>query len=92
MQAQEGAVVPTTLRLFYPWERPGTHCKGGWVSLGARLGCTENLAATESRFPDCQAHSSSLCQLLQILSTTRYYKDLMRQVCIFIFKTVIHNI
>jgi len=26
-----GWVVSATLRPLYPWERPGTHCTGGWV-------------------------------------------------------------
>jgi hypothetical protein len=84
MQAQEGA-GPTTLQPLYFRESLGTHCKGGWVVLGAGLGGTENLATIEIRFPDCPAHSALLCRLFQILNTTRYYKDLMRQVCIFSF-------
>jgi len=89
MQAQEGAVGPTTLRPLYPRERSGTHYKGGWVGLAAGLGDTENFTATEIRLPHRPDHSSSLCQLLQILGTTRYYKDLMRQVSVFIFKMLI---
>ena len=27
----EGWVVNATPRPLYPWERPGTHCIGGWV-------------------------------------------------------------
>jgi len=87
-QAQEGADGHTTLRPLYTLDRPRTHCTGGWVGLEAGLGGTENLAATEIRFPDCTAHSASL----QVLSTTRYYKDLMRQICIFNFKTLYHSI
>jgi hypothetical protein len=30
-------VVGTMLRLRYPLERPGTHCTGGWVGLGAGM-------------------------------------------------------
>jgi len=30
-------VVSTTLRPPYPLERPGTHCTGGWVGLGASM-------------------------------------------------------
>jgi hypothetical protein len=33
---------PATL----PWERPGTHCIGGWVGLRAGLdGCGESLSS-----------------------------------------------
>ena len=56
-------VVNTTLRPLYPRERPGVHCQGGWVGLGAGLDCTENLAPPEldsrvlqplaSRYTDC---------------------------------------
>jgi hypothetical protein len=31
---------------LYPQERPGTHCTGGWVGLGAGLDGTENLTLT----------------------------------------------
>jgi hypothetical protein len=35
-----GWVVNATPRPLFPWERPGTHCVGGWVPLGAGLdGC-----------------------------------------------------
>jgi hypothetical protein len=33
---RRGWVVTTTPRPLYPWERPRTHCAGGWV--GARAG------------------------------------------------------
>ena len=39
-------VISTTLWLHYPWERPGTHCTGGWVSPRAGLDRTENLGPT----------------------------------------------
>jgi len=29
--ARWGGVVNATPRPLYPWERPGTHCIGGWV-------------------------------------------------------------
>jgi len=33
-------VVNATPRPLYPWERPGTHCIGGWVGLRTCLdGC-----------------------------------------------------
>ena len=57
MQALEGAGGPITLRPLYPRERTGTHCTRDWVGLGAGLGGTQYLAATEIRFPDCPAHS-----------------------------------
>jgi len=35
-----GWVVNATPRSLYPWERPGTHCIGGWVGPRAGLdGC-----------------------------------------------------
>ena len=35
-----GWVVSATPRPLYPWERPGTHCTGGWVGHRAGLdGC-----------------------------------------------------
>jgi hypothetical protein len=49
---------------FYPQERPGTHCTGGWV--GPRAGVwtgAENLAPTGIRSPDRPAHSQLLYQL-----------------------------
>ena len=38
--ARWGWVVSATPWPLYPWERPGTHCKGGWV--GPRTGLDEN--------------------------------------------------
>jgi len=32
-----GWVVNATPQLPYPWERPGTHCIGGWVGPRAGL-------------------------------------------------------
>jgi hypothetical protein len=34
-------MVSTTLRPIYPWERPGTHCTGGWVGPRASLDMCE---------------------------------------------------
>jgi hypothetical protein len=34
-------VVSTTLRPIYPWEKPGTHCTGGWVGPRASLDMCE---------------------------------------------------
>jgi hypothetical protein len=36
LDTRRGWVVSTTPRPLYPWERPGTHCTGGWV--GPRTG------------------------------------------------------
>ena len=39
-ELDRGWVVSTTPRPLYPWERPGTHCTGGWVGPRAGLdGC-----------------------------------------------------
>jgi hypothetical protein len=35
LDGRRGWVVSTTPRPFYPRERPGTHCTGGWVGLRA---------------------------------------------------------
>jgi hypothetical protein len=35
--ARRGWVVSTTPHPLYPWERPGTHCTGGWVGPRAGL-------------------------------------------------------
>jgi hypothetical protein len=34
---RRGCVVSITPRPPLPWERPGTHCTGGWVGPGASL-------------------------------------------------------
>jgi hypothetical protein len=47
--ARRGWVVSTTLRSFYPRERPGTHCTGVWV--GPRAGvdvCEKSLPRRDS--------------------------------------------
>ena len=56
-------VVITTLRPLYPRERPGTHCTGVWVGLGAGLNSTENLAPTVIRSPNRPDRSESLYRL-----------------------------
>ena len=38
-------VISITLRPLYPKERTSTHCRGGWVGLGAGLGGTDNLTS-----------------------------------------------
>ena len=49
-----GWVVSTDThpRLLYPRERPGTHCTGGWVCLGADLDGMTNLTTNGIRSPD----------------------------------------
>jgi hypothetical protein len=37
LSARRGWLVSTMLRLIYPRERPGTHCRGGWVGPRAGL-------------------------------------------------------
>jgi hypothetical protein len=53
-------VVSTMHWLLYPRERPGTHCTGGWMGLGAGLDGMENLTLMGIRSPDRPAHSKSL--------------------------------
>ena len=58
-----GWVVNATLRPFYPGERPGTYCIGGWVGSRDGLDGAENLAPPGfdprtvqpviSRYSDC---------------------------------------
>jgi hypothetical protein len=59
-----GWVVNATPRPFYPWERPGTHCTGGWVGPRAGLDrCGNFLPPTGTRSPDRPASSESLYRL-----------------------------
>lgn len=51
-------VVSTMLRLLYLRERPATHCKEGWVGLGAGHEDTEKLAFTVLRFPHRPARTN----------------------------------
>jgi hypothetical protein len=37
LAARRECVVSITPRALYPWERPGTHCTGGWVGPRAGL-------------------------------------------------------
>jgi hypothetical protein len=39
--ARKGCVVSITPWPLYPWERPGTHCTGGWVGPRASLDVCE---------------------------------------------------
>jgi hypothetical protein len=59
-------VVSTMLCMLYPWGRPLTHCAGGWVSLGASVDGTENLASTGIWSPDHPASSKALYLLLYL--------------------------
>jgi len=42
-------MVNATLRLHYPQERPGTHCIGGWMGLGACLDRCRKFASPPTR-------------------------------------------
>jgi hypothetical protein len=60
---RERWVVVTMLWPLYLWQKPGTHCTGGGVGIGASLDSTENFAYTKIQsldHPDC---SELLCQL-----------------------------
>ena len=58
-----GWVVSTTSRPLYPWERPGTHCIGGWVGPRAGLdGCGKSRPHRDS-ISDRPARSESLYRL-----------------------------
>jgi hypothetical protein len=46
-----------------PWERPGTHCTGGWVGPRASLDRCGKSRPTRIQSPDRPAHSQSLYQL-----------------------------
>jgi len=48
---------------LYPWERPGTHCTGGWVGPQGRSGRAENLAPTGIQSRTFQALAQSLYRL-----------------------------
>jgi hypothetical protein len=48
---------------FYPRERPGTHCTGGWVGPGAGLDRCGKSRLTGIRSPDLPARSESLYRL-----------------------------
>jgi len=56
-------VVSTILQTHYFWLKPGSHCTGGWMGLGATLDGTENLAATGFQSTDHPACSKMLYQL-----------------------------
>jgi len=59
-----GWVVNDTPRPFYPRERHGTHCIGGWVGPRAGLDSAENLAPPPGfEPPDRPARSESLYRL-----------------------------
>ena len=56
-------VVSTTLRLLYSEERPGIHCNGGWVDLGAGQDATDTLACIGIRCLYSPVRSESLYRL-----------------------------
>jgi hypothetical protein len=56
-------VVSTTLRPLYSRKRPGIHCKGGWMDLGARQDATETLASIGIRCLYSPVRSESLYRL-----------------------------
>ena len=56
-------MVNDTPRPLYSWERPGTHCIGGWVGPTAFWTGAENLAPSRIRSPDRPARSQSLYRL-----------------------------
>jgi hypothetical protein len=60
---RRGWVVSTMPRLLYPWDRPSTHCTGGWVSPRAGLDVAKNLDPTGILSTDCPARSQSLYRL-----------------------------
>ena len=56
-----GWMFNATPQPLYPWERPGTHCIGGWVGPRAGLdGCGKSRPPTGIRSPDRPARSQSL--------------------------------
>jgi hypothetical protein len=46
-----GWVVSTTARPLYPRERPGTHCRGGWVGPRAGLDVCEKSRPLRDSIP-----------------------------------------
>jgi hypothetical protein len=56
-------VVSITPRPPLPRERPGTHCRGGWVGSGAGLYRCGKSRLTGIRSQDLPAHSESLYRL-----------------------------
>ena len=57
-------MVNVTLRPFYPRNKPGTYCLGGWVGLRTGLdGCGKSRLPTGIRSPDRPARSRSLYRL-----------------------------
>jgi hypothetical protein len=55
-----GWVVNAKPRSLYPRERPGTHCRGGWVGPKAGL---DRCGKSRLRSPDRPARSESLYRL-----------------------------
>ena len=69
-----GWVVSTTPRPPCPWERPSTHCTGGWVGLGAGLDRCENLDHTGFPSPDLPDRNESLYRLRYLSSSLSIFK------------------
>jgi hypothetical protein len=58
-----GWVVNATPQPFYPRERPGTHCVGGWLSPRAGLNGCEKSRPIGIRSPHCPGRSELLYRL-----------------------------
>jgi hypothetical protein len=44
LSGRRGWVVSTMPRPFYPQERPGTYCTGGWVGPQGQSGCVQKIS------------------------------------------------
>jgi hypothetical protein len=58
-----GLLSPSRPSRFYPRERPGTHCTGGWVGPGAGLDRCGKSRPVGIRSPNLPARSESLYRL-----------------------------
>jgi hypothetical protein len=56
-------VVSTMSQLLYPWERPSTHCTGGWVGPRAGLDMCEKSRPNGIQSLDRPARNQSLYRL-----------------------------
>jgi hypothetical protein len=73
--ARRGWVVSITPRSIYPWERPGTHCTGGWVGPRDGLDVCEKYRTVQpvaSRYTDWAIPAPGVNVRLHLLSSTRY--------------------
>jgi hypothetical protein len=64
---------------FFPWERPHTHCTGGWVGPRAGLDRCGKCHITGIRYPDCPARSRSLYRLSYRAHNTEYNSALLTE-------------